>query len=210
MGEKKVSKLAISSIILSAASIFFWGSCWVSWIPGVICGHIALAKIKVNPNLKGKNIALISLAIGYLFPLALFGVVLYLSGYLERQVTVIDHGRIIWEGSYPYGSVIKGPQNTSDSILTSVTLDGKTVGTIESRDNKLRLVLKLNSSGKELTIWEYQDYGSVSRVTVDGVNSTLSIYYDRTFIRSKQYITVVSLTDSKIHGYLVDRGKWCL
>jgi len=206
MAEKTISKLAISSVFLSAASILLW----FSWIPGVICGHMARAKIKANPNLRGKNLALVGLVIGYLFPAVLLGFGLYLCGYLERQVTIVDHGKMVWEGSFPHGANAKDPQNRATEILTQVVLNGETIGTIESRDQNLRLVLKRNADQKEFTLWKYQDYGAVSKITVDEAARSLILYYDNSLIRNKNYNTVVSLTDFNIRTYLVNRGRWYL
>jgi len=206
MTEKKYSKLAICSIILSTSSIFLW----LSWIAGVICGHMARARIKANKNLEGNNLALIGLVIGYFFPAVLLGIVLYLGGYLERQVTVIDHGRQVWEGCFPHDANNKDLINRSDSVLIPVKLNGKTIGTIESRDQNLRLVLKRDANKQELTIWRYHDYGAVSKITVDEDKNSLVLYYDYTLIRTKDYNTVVSLTNFSVHNYLINRGKWCL
>ena len=85
MTKKKISKLAISSVILSISSIFLG----LSWIPGVICGHMARARIKSNPDLRGQPLALAGLITGYFFPVALLAIVLYLSGYLEGQIAVV-------------------------------------------------------------------------------------------------------------------------
>lgn len=206
MEEKTISKLAISSVILSASSIFLW----LSWIPGVICGHIALVKIKANPNLKGKNVAIVGLVIGYLFPAALLGLVLYLSGYLEREFAVIDHGRIVWEGRFPHDANDKDEFNRSNTILTPVVINGEIIGTIESRDRNLRLVIKRNVDKKEFTVWKYQDYGIASKITLDEAKRSLIVYYDHTLMREKYYNTVVSLSDFQVKKYLVNRGPWRL
>jgi hypothetical protein len=205
MREKTVSRLAISSILLSASSIFLW----VFWIPGVICGHVARAKIKDTPNLKGKNIALAGLVVGYFFPAALLGIALYLSGYLEREVPIVDEGRTVWEGNFPHDANEEAPQNRSDIVLIPVVLHGTTIGTVESRKQNLRLVLKLSADAKEITIWEYQDYGAVSKITIDEIKHSMIVYYDHTLIREKNYNTVVSLTDFKVRKYLINRGEWC-
>ncbi len=176
----------------------------------MICGHIAKARIKANPNLEGNNLALVGLVIGYFFPAALLGIVLYLGGYLERQIAVVDKGRAVWEGSFPNDANIKDPIKRSDFVLTPIILNGKTIGTIESRDQNLRLVLKRDADKKEFTIWRYQDYGVVSKITVDETKLTLVVYYDYTLIRSKNYNTVVYLTDFSVHKYLINRGEWCL
>jgi hypothetical protein len=86
MTEKKYSKLAICSIILSTSSIFLW----LSWIAGVVCGHMARTRIKANKNLEGNNLALIGLVIGYFFPAALLGIVLYLGKDKLQLLSMVD------------------------------------------------------------------------------------------------------------------------
>lgn len=200
MAEKRISKLAICSLILSASSIFLW----FSWIPGIMCGHLARARIQAHPDLTGNNLARIGLVIGYFFPTALCVLVLYLCGYLERQVTMSDQGRIVWEGRFPPFA------NRPDHVLTPVILHHTIVGTVESRDHNLRLVLKRTVDSKEFTLWRYLDYGRVSKITVDEAKQSLMLYYNQTFLRNKQYNTVVSLIDFSIKKHLVHRGQWRL
>ena len=60
---QKTSGLAIASLACSLASII---TC-IGWLPGIICGHMAKAKIRRNPALKGNGLATAGLVIGYLF-----------------------------------------------------------------------------------------------------------------------------------------------
>src|SRR5581483_9341222 len=60
---QKTSALAIASLVCSLASII---TC-IGWIPGIICGHIARAKIRRNSALKGSGLALAGLIAGYSF-----------------------------------------------------------------------------------------------------------------------------------------------
>ncbi len=204
MTDKKISKLAISSVILSISSAFLG----LTWIPGVICGHLARSRIKSNPNLKGQWIALVGLVTGYFFPAALIAIVLYLSGYLEREIAFVDHGQIIWTGHFPHDANEKDSQNRADATLVSVKVNGSVMGKVESRDKNLRLVFKPNGERKEVTIWKYADYGEVSKISVDEAAQSLAVYYDYTLIRDKDYITLVSLKDFAAHNILVNRGRW--
>lgn len=55
--------LAIWSFILSILGLFccaFFAS-----IPAIICGHMSLSKIKANPSIPGKGLALAGVIIGY-------------------------------------------------------------------------------------------------------------------------------------------------
>lgn len=60
----KTSGLAIASLALSVTSLLIGP---LGFIPGIICGHIAKAKIAKNPNLGGKGLALAGMIIGYIF-----------------------------------------------------------------------------------------------------------------------------------------------
>ncbi len=204
MPEKKISKLAVSSVVLSISSAFLG----LTWIPGVICGHLARARIKSNPNLKGQWIALVGLITGYFFPAALIAIILYLSGYLEREKTFVDHGQIVWTGHFPNDANEKDSQNRADTTIISVKVKGAVIGKIESRDKNLRLVFKPNDDKKEVTIWKYADYGEVSKITVDESKNSLIVYFNHTLIRDKEYITQLSLIDFSAHKELVTRGKW--
>ena len=39
----------------------------LGFIPGIICGHLALSSIKEHPGLKGRGIALAGLIVGYAY-----------------------------------------------------------------------------------------------------------------------------------------------
>jgi hypothetical protein len=59
----RTEPLAIWSLVLSALSLVCCG--FILGIPGVICGHLALAKIQKEPQLQGKGLATAGLIIGY-------------------------------------------------------------------------------------------------------------------------------------------------
>ena len=59
----KTSGLAIASLVLSLSTLLIG----IGFIPGIICGHIARAKIKKDPTLGGDGLAKAGLIIGYLF-----------------------------------------------------------------------------------------------------------------------------------------------
>jgi Domain of unknown function (DUF4190)/GYF domain 2 len=59
----KVEPLAIWSLVLSALGLVCCG--FILGIPGVICGHIALSKIRTQPGLEGRGLAIAGLVIGY-------------------------------------------------------------------------------------------------------------------------------------------------
>jgi hypothetical protein len=60
---QRTSGLAIASLVCSALSLV---TC-IGWLPGIICGHLAKARIRRDSSLKGRGIATAGLLIGYLF-----------------------------------------------------------------------------------------------------------------------------------------------
>jgi hypothetical protein len=59
----RVEPLAIWSLVLSALGLVCCG--FVLGIPGVICGHLALSKIRTHAGLEGRGLAIAGLVIGY-------------------------------------------------------------------------------------------------------------------------------------------------
>ena len=59
--------LAVWSLVLSLIAVF--GFCCapvgITAVAGVVCGHLALSKIKANPQLQGHGLAVPGLVIGY-------------------------------------------------------------------------------------------------------------------------------------------------
>ena len=58
------SRLAIASLVLSLSALLLGP---LGFIPGIICGHLALSSIKENPAQKGRGIALAGLIVGYAY-----------------------------------------------------------------------------------------------------------------------------------------------
>ena len=89
--QKKNEQLAVLSLIFSIIGIcgFCCGFFLVSAIAGIVCGHLALSKIKANPELEGRNLAVAGLVIGYvavagwLIWILLFGGLAVLQGITE-------------------------------------------------------------------------------------------------------------------------------
>jgi uncharacterized protein DUF4190/uncharacterized protein DUF4339 len=65
--QKKVEPLAIASLVLSGIAIcgFCCGLFLLAAVAGVVCGHLALSKIKANPELEGHGLAMSGIIIGY-------------------------------------------------------------------------------------------------------------------------------------------------
>ncbi len=59
-----LSQLALWSLILSILS---WVACSIlAAIPAIICGHMALGRIKQDPSLEGRGLALAGLIVSYI------------------------------------------------------------------------------------------------------------------------------------------------
>jgi hypothetical protein len=65
---RKTEQLAVLSLIFSILGLcgFCCGFFMMGGVAGIICGHIALSRIKSNPNLEGHGLAMAGMVIGYL------------------------------------------------------------------------------------------------------------------------------------------------
>ena len=66
--QRKTEQLAVLSIIFSGLGLFGFccGLFLMAGVAGIVCGHIALSRIKANPELEGHGLAMAGLVIGYL------------------------------------------------------------------------------------------------------------------------------------------------
>jgi hypothetical protein len=65
--QKKTEPLAIVALVFGGLGIFGFccGLFLAAAVAGVVCGHLALSKIKSNPELEGHGLALSGMIIGY-------------------------------------------------------------------------------------------------------------------------------------------------
>lgn len=65
---RKTEQLAVLSLIFSILGLFGFccGFFMMAGVAGIVCGHIALSRIKSNPNLEGHGLAMAGVVIGYL------------------------------------------------------------------------------------------------------------------------------------------------
>jgi hypothetical protein len=66
--QRKTEQLAVLSLIFSVLGLFGFccGLFMAGGIAGIVCGHIALSRIKANPDLEGHGLALTGVIVGYL------------------------------------------------------------------------------------------------------------------------------------------------
>ncbi len=57
----KTSALAVASLVCSLGSLLIFPL----FIPGIVCGHMALSRLKKDPTLRGRNMAKTGLIVGY-------------------------------------------------------------------------------------------------------------------------------------------------
>jgi hypothetical protein len=89
----KTEPLAILSLIFSGLGVFGFccGFFLMMAIAGVVCGHLALSKIKKNPELQGHGLAMSGVIVGYaaiavwLVWIVLFGGLAVLQGITESM-----------------------------------------------------------------------------------------------------------------------------
>ena len=90
---RKSEQLAVLSLIFSILGLcgFCCGFFMTAAVAGIICGHIALSRIKANPELEGHGLAMAGLVIGYvavagwLAWILLFGGLAVLQGITESM-----------------------------------------------------------------------------------------------------------------------------
>lgn len=65
--QRKSEPLAVLSLIFSILGLcgFCCGFFVTAAIAGIVCGHLALSRIKANPDLEGHSLAMAGLIIGY-------------------------------------------------------------------------------------------------------------------------------------------------
>jgi TM2 domain-containing membrane protein YozV len=91
--QRKSEQLAVLSLIFSILGLtgFCCGFFVAAAIAGIVCGHIALSRIKANPELEGHGLAMAGLIIGYvalagwLTWILLFGGLAVLQGISESM-----------------------------------------------------------------------------------------------------------------------------
>src|SRR3954464_10050235 len=92
--QRKSEPLAVLSLIFSILGLcgFCCGFFVTAAVAGIVCGHIALSRIKANPELEGHGLAMAGLIIGYvalagwLTWILLFGGLAVLQGISESMM----------------------------------------------------------------------------------------------------------------------------
>lgn len=83
VGQAPVCGLAIASMVCGIVAVMLCYLCALAGIPAVICGHLALARIRRSPvPLAGRGMAITGLILGYLWiALTALAVILAFAGF---------------------------------------------------------------------------------------------------------------------------------
>jgi hypothetical protein len=84
-GIDKISALSVAAFLLAAVSPFCGP---IAFLPAIVCGHLALARQKREPNLQGYHFASAALVIGYLVATIFIVRVIWLLGWLNQILGV--------------------------------------------------------------------------------------------------------------------------
>lgn len=112
---QKTSGLAIASLVCSLSSLV---TC-VGWLPGIICGHLAKARIRRNSSLKGRGLATAGLLIGYLVLLSEVGTT---AIYLWRISAVMKQGFVEVQHNLATNKVV-----TTETQSTTISYNSEPV-----------------------------------------------------------------------------------
>lgn len=78
LDQRPTSGYAIACLVIGAAPILVCPVGLISWLPGLICGHIALSRIKEQDSkFQGTGIAIAGLILNYLWLLMLAGAIIF-------------------------------------------------------------------------------------------------------------------------------------
>jgi hypothetical protein len=129
------------------------------------------------------------------------------AGIFNKKAPYKDNGKIVYEGNFPID------QNTKDDerknvIIAHIKLNENIIGTIESRDNNLKLIYQTKKNKK--TVWEYTDYYAVKKITFDDTNQFIRIYYDGALLREKWFVNEFNINTFELKKRLLRKGKWRL
>ena len=127
---------------------------------------------------------------------------------LNKKDLLHDEGVIIYEGKFPHDANAKDEIERKDIILAKIISNQKILGTIESRNKNLEIHFCLD--GKSKKIWEYKDYGAVSKITFDESKNLIRFYYTQGIIREKYYLIGFDVKSLKWKKVLIQKGQWYL
>jgi hypothetical protein len=74
--QSRTSGLAVTALVMGICTLIPFVN-GIAWIPGIICGHMALSQMKRDSSLKGKGMAVAGLIITYVMLVLGIGVLTY-------------------------------------------------------------------------------------------------------------------------------------
>ena len=114
MANPRTSGLAVASLICSLSSLIIC----IGWLPGIICGHLAKARIRRDPTLKGRGLATAGLIISY-------GTVILATGLVAA---LLFRGAAIFKNAYQQAEQIMA---TNKVVSAQVQTQSETVSNSE-------------------------------------------------------------------------------
>jgi len=132
----------------------------------------------------------------------------YAGIFNKNDKPYMDNGEVIFKGNFPINQNEKD-NGRKDSVIANILINSEIVGTIETRNNNLKLVYC--SDDKECkTIWQYTDYYYVNKITFDANKNIIRIYYDGALFREKWYVNEFFINANRFKKRLLRKGKWKL
>jgi hypothetical protein len=115
-------------------------------------------------------------------------------------------GDVIFKGSFPLDAIEADPQERLDIVIAEVKdAAGTLLGTVQSRNKNLALAF-VASDGREKIIWQYSDYSSVSKITLDQQERLLKLSHKHSLLWVTHSITTVNVDSLKVESKIIRFG----
>ena len=169
--EKSTCGLAIASLMLGIVGLIFYCISILPGLPAVVCGHLALSKIKRSGNtLDGRGMAIAGLSMGYIA--IVFTVIVFSIGFIggfKEEFTAA------FEETYSELKPNAFLKKIDDSLTEHVSIEPSPTGNKRNIFNSSYLGFSIEVP----TIWEYKH--DVLYVTFSPVGLTMKHSPLRTF-----------------------------
>lgn len=127
----------------------------------------------------------------------------------EVATSISNDEFVLFEGKFPYDFYSKDPYHPEDKPFEPIKIfkNGDLVGQIEATNNYLKLIVKFKD-GKDYDLWEYVDFGHVSKITQSNDEKVIHLYYSRSFFRDEEFVTDFFIETKQKKRRLLKRGAW--